>query len=80
MTSTSTETLAPADSPAQIAERIFRGSPYHAIRSLTCDYCEGVLTIRGQLPSYHLKQTAQSVVKGLDGVEQIRNLAEVALA
>lgn len=77
MALTGMETLASADSPAQVAERIFRASPYHAIRSLKCDYREGILTIRGPLPSYHLKQTAQTVVRDLAGVQRIENLAEV---
>lgn len=73
------EALATAESPAHVAERIFRSSPYHAVRYLKCDYHDGVLTIQGRRPSYHLKQTAQTVVRHLDDVESVRNLTEVAV-
>jgi hypothetical protein len=79
MTSTGVETPATATSPDKIAEQIFESSPYHAVRFLKCDYCDGVLTIQGRLPSYYLKQTAQNAVQGLDGVKRIVNLAEVAV-
>jgi len=79
MTATASKALATAESPAHAAQRIFESSPYHAIRYLKCDYRDGVLIIQGRLPSYHLKQTAQTVVRHLDGVESIRNLTEVAV-
>ena len=64
-------------SPADIAEQIFRESPYHPLRTLKCSFREGVLTIVGRVPSYYLKQLAQSTVRGLNEVRQIRNLTEV---
>jgi osmotically-inducible protein OsmY len=74
-----TDALVSPDSPAEVAERIFQESPYHAIRFLKCEYQDGELTIRGRLPSYYLKQTAQSAVRDLDGVDRISNLTEVAV-
>lgn len=75
-----TDALVSPDSPAEVADRIFQASPYHAIRFLKCEYEDGVLTIRGRLPSYYLKQTAQSAVRDLEGVERVSNLTEVAVS
>ena len=75
-----TDALVSPDSPAEVADRIFQTSPYQAIRFLKCEYQDGVLTIRGRLPSYYLKQTAQSAVRDLEGVERVSNLTEVAVS
>jgi osmotically-inducible protein OsmY len=55
-------------------------NPYLALRNVSCDYREGVLTLRGCLPSYHLKQVAQTAVASLDGVAQVVNEIEVLAA
>ena len=52
-------------------------NPYLALRNVHCDYREGVLTLRGCLPSYHLKQVAQAAVASLDGVDRVINQIEV---
>jgi hypothetical protein len=72
------ETTMITSSPADIAEQIFRESPYHAIRDLKCNFRDGVLTIAGRVPSYYLKQLAQSTVRDLNGVRHILNLTEVS--
>ena len=58
-------------------ETVLRSSSYLAVRHLSCDYHEGVLTIRGRVPTYYLKQVAQSLLGKLEGVEVINNLVEV---
>ncbi len=63
--------------PAERANRILRSSAYHPIRHLTCTYHDGTLRIDGGLPSFHLKQVAQTLVQGIDGVHQIENRIEV---
>jgi osmotically-inducible protein OsmY len=52
-------------------------NPYLALKNVKCEYQEGVLTLRGCLPSYYLKQVAQTAVAQLDGVRQIVNLIQV---
>ena len=52
-------------------------NPYLALKNVTCEYREGVLTLRGCLPSYYLKQVAQTAVGHLDGVRQVVNLIQV---
>jgi osmotically-inducible protein OsmY len=42
-----------------------------------CDYHEGVLTLRGWVPTYHQKQVAQTLVQSLAGVLEVKNRLEV---
>ncbi len=50
-----------------------RESPYSAVRRLSCDFADGVLTLRGHVASFFHKQVAQQSVAGLEGVDQINN-------
>ncbi len=62
---------------AELAERALRNSPYLALRNVTCECRDGVLSLRGCLPTYYLKQVAQAVVAPVDGVRQVVNDIEV---
>jgi hypothetical protein len=62
------------------AETCLRSNSYLALKNVTCDYHEGVLTLRGCLPSYYLKQVAQTAVARVAGVERIVNEIEVISA
>lgn len=62
------------------AERCLRCNSYLALKNVSCEYREGVLTLRGCLPTYYLKQLAQTAVARLDGVERINNEIEVIAA
>jgi hypothetical protein len=62
------------------AEHRLRCNPYLALKNVSCEYREGVLILRGCLPSYYLKQMAQTAVAQLDGVRQIVNEIEVVTA
>ena len=61
----------------EAAEQILRESPYHQLRELKCEFRDGILILRGQLPSLHLKQLAQTVVQELDSVATVQNHIEV---
>jgi hypothetical protein len=52
-------------------------SPYLELRNVTCDLHEGVLTLRGRVPSYFLKQLAQTLLSGLDGISVLNNQLDV---
>jgi osmotically-inducible protein OsmY len=65
-------------SPADIAAKSFRDSSYQAIRGLSCSFRDGVLTIEGHLPNFHLNQVALTAVQDIEGVERIENKVEVA--
>jgi hypothetical protein len=63
--------------PADLAERALRNSPYLVLRNVSCECRDGVLILRGCLPTYYLKQVAQAVVGPVDGVRQVVNEIEV---
>jgi hypothetical protein len=64
--------------PARLAQAKLAVSPYLALRALTCDSHEGVLSIRGQVCTYYLKQMAQVAVRNVPGVEEINNQVQVS--
>ena len=59
--------------PAEVASNLFSEHSYRPLRYLTFEFDQGVLTIGGRLPSFHLKQIAQSMVKEIDGVERVED-------
>jgi osmotically-inducible protein OsmY len=61
----------------ELAERRLRSNPYLALKGVSCDYLDGVLFLRGCLPTYYLKQLAQEIVCGLEGVDRIDNQIQV---
>ena len=61
----------------EIAERRLHESPYFFLRSLRCEFDNGVLTLRGQVPLGQLKQFAEAIVARIDGVRLVINRVEV---
>ena len=59
------------------AERFLHSNPYLVLKHISCDYLDGVLILRGRLPTYYLKQLAQESVADLDGVDRIENQIQV---
>jgi hypothetical protein len=73
-----TPTLAPPASIQAAAERGLRSSRYSALKHVSCDYRDGVLVLRGRLPTYYLKQIAQEVVAHqFDQAERLENRIQV---
>lgn len=64
---------APFTGVVEGAETRLRCNSYLALKNVSCEFREGVLTLRGCLPSYYLKQMAQTAVARLDGVDRIVN-------
>ncbi len=62
---------------AEAANERLRNSPYRALREISCKWDQGVLVLRGHLPSFYHKQLAQEAVAGARGVTQIINEIEV---
>jgi osmotically-inducible protein OsmY len=62
------------------ARRQLQGQPYHALKQVSCEYRDGVLILRGRLPSYYLKQMAQTAVARVAGVGRVVNHIEVVTA
>ena len=67
----------PRPAPADLAERRLRSNPYLALKNVSCEWLDGVLVLRGCLPSYYLKQIAQEAVASLEGVGRIDNQIQV---
>jgi hypothetical protein len=59
------------------ARMLLHQSPYPELWSATCEFHEGVLTLRGEVPSFFLKQVAQSIVFGIERVKSIDNHLDV---
>ena len=60
-----------------LAECRLRASPYLSLRNICCDFHEGMLILRGCLPTYYMKQQAQAAVADVEGVGQVVNQIEV---
>ncbi|MBV9123610.1 MAG: BON domain-containing protein [Planctomycetes bacterium] len=56
-----------------LAEGRLRSLPYAALKQISCEDHQGVLTLRGCVPTYYLKQVAQEAVAQVPGVERIEN-------
>ncbi len=63
--------------PARLAEARLRASLYAELRKVRCDFHEGVLTLRGRVPSFYTKQLAQTLAARVPGVEEVVNRIEV---
>jgi hypothetical protein len=62
------------------AQSRLKESGYRELESVSCEFREGVLTLRGRIPSFYLKQVAQTLLRELDIVGEIHNRLEVAAA
>ncbi len=61
----------------QAAQDRLHQSPHPALRQVSCECEQGVLVLRGRVPSYYCKQLAQEAVAQLEGVVQIVNEIQV---
>jgi osmotically-inducible protein OsmY len=60
------------------AEAKLRRSSYPEVGCVRCEFREGILTLWGRVTTYFLKQIAQAVVIGVEGVVGVDNQLEVA--
>ena len=66
-----------AKSIAEAARHRILHQPHLSMQRLWCEFEEGRLFLRGQVPSFFFKQLAQEAVLGLSGVRQVVNEIEV---
>lgn len=59
------------------AVRRMRESSHSLLRTVQCRFDNGVLRLKGRVPSFYLKQLVQSLVENIDGVERIDNQVDV---
>jgi osmotically-inducible protein OsmY len=62
---------------AEAAKHRMLDRPHLTRQRLWCEFDGGRLFLRGQVPSFYLKQLAQEAVVGLEGVHQVINEIEV---
>jgi osmotically-inducible protein OsmY len=68
----------PLESKAKAeAEARLRASAELAEHPIPCEFREGVLTLRGRVPTYSLKQAAWSLVQRIHGVRAVDNQIDV---
>ena len=72
-----TESVHPPSATADLAQRRLHSNPYLALKNISCDLLDGVLVLRGCLPTYYLKQIAQEAVAHLKGVERLDNQIQI---
>jgi osmotically-inducible protein OsmY len=61
---------------ARVAEAL-KTSGYAALQNVVSECREGVLVLRGSVPSFYMKQMAQTVASKVPGVEALENLLSV---
>jgi osmotically-inducible protein OsmY len=64
---------------AAAARNRLQASAYRGVRSIVCDYHEGVLVLRGRVSSYHQKQLAQEAIRRVAGILEIVNAVQVVV-
>lgn len=60
------------------AQHLLAQSNYLALRRLRCEFHDGRLILNGRVPTYYLKQIAQTIVRQLPAVRRIDNRVDVA--
>lgn len=60
------------------AQELLAQSNYLALRRLRCEFHDGSLVLNGRVPTFYLKQVAQTVVRQLPEVRRIDNRIDVA--
>ncbi len=54
-----------------------RSSGYRPLWNLDCQVLDDSVILTGVLPSFYLKQIAQTIVRSVDQVREVSNLVEV---
>lgn len=77
------------DEAAGLSEEVLDGVKCRLVRSchfmrhwreIGVDFRDGILTLRGSVPSFYLKQVLQSILKDIPGVDRIDNRVDVVSA
>jgi hypothetical protein len=69
------QTLCPPSAEAAIVERARARlqADSHRLNNVACDYHRGALRLRGEVPTFYLKQVAQTLLLSLSCGRPIRN-------
>jgi osmotically-inducible protein OsmY len=63
--------------PDEAVERALRATGYRPLRGIRVTVEGRLVILRGRVPSYYLKQVAQTTAMAVPGVVQVRNDLEV---
>jgi osmotically-inducible protein OsmY len=69
---------APDRSIRERVNRALRESGYTPLRGVQCDVSDGVVELTGNVPSFYVKQLAQTAVLRLEQIRGVKNLLRVA--
>jgi osmotically-inducible protein OsmY len=69
--------LPDSEKTVETAKHRIVDQPPLRMQRIWCEFDQGQLFLRGQVPSFYLKQLAQEAVIGIDGVRQVVNEIEV---
>lgn len=67
----------PTSTIHRTAEERLRSSGYLALRDVACLARDDEVYLHGRLPSYFLKQLAQEITAGVEGVRRVINRIDV---
>ena len=56
---------------------MLKDSDYRRLHNVKCSFHEGVVILKGSVPSFYLKQVAQVLVSKVPGIEIIDNRLKV---
>ena len=71
------DNLPEAKKTAETAKHLILHQAHLTQQRIWCEFDQGRLFLRGQVPSFYFKQLAQEAVAGLEGVRQVVNEIEV---
>jgi osmotically-inducible protein OsmY len=58
---------------AERVERAVRATGYPPLRAIEVAACERLIILRGQVPTFYMKQMAQAAAVAVPGVHELRN-------
>ena len=68
----------PTDFAEMASRRLAENCPYaFYYRNVSMHFANGVLTLRGRLPSFYLKQVLHSFLMKIDGVERLDDQVDI---
>jgi osmotically-inducible protein OsmY len=62
----------------ETVDRVLRETGYAPLRNIRCDVSDGVVELTGSVPSFCVKQLAQTAVLRLEQIRGVKNLLRVA--
>jgi osmotically-inducible protein OsmY len=62
---------------SRLVEVRLRETSHPPLVAVTCDFDDGTATLRGDVPSFYLKQLAQSIARQTNGVTHVVNQIRV---